>query len=172
MNPSPKNRNKEQIFEKEEQIFHEVQKLLADDAQEMEKEQILSELRKMTESYKTLLGEARLLTSVSDRLQSKLNKANENVLKKNEELEASVSELTASKVRRQATNVVLLLTIFIFIISEGMIDANLLDVKSEWFNPWFFIMMVKVAVIAMILPVQRWIEGVLLKGEKDNKPAK
>ncbi len=172
MNPSPKNRNKEQIFEKEEQIFHEVQRLLADDAQKMEKEQILSELRKMTESYKTLLGEARLLTSVSDRLQSKLNKANETVLKKNEDLEVSILELTASKVRRQATNVVLLLTIFIFIISEGMIDANMMDIKTEWFNPWFFIMMVKVLIVVMILPVQRWIENILLKGEKDNKTAK
>lgn len=172
MNPSPKNRNKEQIFEKEEQIFHEVQKMLAENAQNMEKEQILSELRKMTESYRTLLGEARLLTSVSDRLQSKLNKANDTVLRKNEELEASVTELTTSKIRRQATNVILLLTIFIFIISEGMIDANLQDMQSEWFNPWFFIMMVKLVVVVMIFPVQRLIEKTLLKAEKDNNPKK
>lgn len=172
MNPSPKNRNKEQIFEKEEQIFHEVQKILNEDAQKMEKEQILSELRKMTESYRTLLGEARLLTSVSDRLQSKLNKANENVLKKNEELELSVTELTSSKVRRQATNVVLLLTVFLFILSEGMIDANLQDIQSEWFNPWFVILMIKLVLVALILPVQRLIENTLLKAEKDNNPKK
>ena len=66
----------------------------------------------------------------------------------------------------------IIITIFVFIISEGMIDANLMDVQTEWFNPWFFIMMIKLAVVAMILPVQRLIEGVLLKGEKNTKTSK
>jgi hypothetical protein len=151
---------KYQVFEKENEILRHAKELLA-------KPEMLSghswseEYELLAQSYAQLLGEVKLLTSVSDRLQNKLNKANENIARKNEELTQTLDMLIKERAGKRATTIVLMLAALFFVISELVIDPQLQE-GARLFGASGIIML-KITVAIALKPLEVLLENLLLK---------
>lgn len=86
------------VFEKEKAFLDEMQRIAANE--NLEHGILLSSFHKLVSQYETLLNETRVLTKVSDRLQSKLQSGNVELRKKSEELEDA--RLHAEQARHRA----------------------------------------------------------------------
>jgi hypothetical protein len=116
--------------------------------------------KELCENYEDLLDQTRLLTKVGDKLQNKLNNINQAINDKNIELQNTIDELTRAKVGRKAATLTLLFVIFLFVISEGVIDP-IIDSNTNG-NTW--LSMVYKAVIALLLkPLEGFLEKYLMK---------
>ncbi|GAB3336888.1 hypothetical protein GCM10027429_20720 [Marivirga atlantica] len=122
------------VFQAEIDFLKEVRKLSEDD--NIPAETVKENYKKLCDKYERLIGEAKLLTSVSDRLHAKLNEANEKLKKQSEEinkinddlkvnnqlLQDTIDQLVKAKVGRKASSIVLLIAIILFVISEGLLE--------------------------------------------------
>lgn len=122
------------VFQSEINFLNEV-RVLAED-QSIPEEKVKENYKILCNKYERLIGEAKLLTSVSDRLHSKLNEANEKLKRQSDEinkinddlkvnnqlLQDTIDQLVKAKVGRKASSIVLLIAIVLFIISEGLLE--------------------------------------------------
>lgn len=129
-----KNLTKSDVFQAELDFLNEVRVLAEDD--NIPAEKVKENYKLLCSKYDRLIGEAKLLTSVSDRLHSKLNEANEKLKKQSDEinkinddlkvnnqlLQDTIDQLVKAKVGRKASSIVLLIAIILFIISEGVLE--------------------------------------------------
>lgn len=115
--------DKSQVFEKETQILSHSRNILKQPAEELPLSILREEYEKLSQSYAQLLGEAKLLTSVSDRLQSRLDKANDNVHKKETELNIALTSLEKSKNSMTVTNIIFMLIVGLFLVIDWTVDA-------------------------------------------------
>ncbi|MFQ3213447.1 MAG: putative phage infection (PIP) family protein YhgE [Marivirga sp.] len=125
---------KSDVFQAEMDFLEEVRKLSEDE--NIPAEIVQENYKKLCNKYERLIGEAKLLTSVSDRLHSKLNEANEKLKNQSDEinkinddlkvnnqlLQDTIDQLVKAKVGRKASSIVLLIAIILFIISEGLLE--------------------------------------------------
>jgi len=114
--------------------LNEVRALAEDD--NIPADKVKENYKLLCDKYDRLIGEAKLLTSVSDRLHAKLNEANEKLKKQSDEinkinddlkvnnqlLQDTIDQLVKAKVGRKASSIVLLIAILLFIISEGVLE--------------------------------------------------
>lgn len=121
------------LYEKEEVFYKGV---LKDKESIDENNPLKVNFNKLSDAYGSLLDEARIITSVSDRLQNKLNrtydklqeqseeinKINTELAYNNDQLQTTVDELTKVKVSRKAATIVITLAIILFLVSEGLIE--------------------------------------------------
>jgi hypothetical protein len=113
-------------------------------------------------NYEDLLNQGKLITRVSDRLQNKLNNANEATAQKNIELQKTIDELTKTKISKKAITIVLILAIFLFILSEVIIDPFI-----EKYSNSFLLSLFSKGVIALLLkPLESFVESSLLHKAK------
>ncbi|WP_448518652.1 hypothetical protein [Rhodoflexus sp.] len=151
---------KYQVFEKENEILRHSKDLLArpellsDQSWQQEYEQLV-------QSYAQLLGEVKLLTSVSDRLQSKLNKANEGITRKNEELAQTLDMLVRERVSKRATAIVLVLAALFFVVSELFIDPRIEE--NVTILGLSGVIVLKIVAVVMLKPIEIVLENLLLK---------
>jgi len=151
---------KYQVFEKENEILRHSKDLLANPDMIAEQSWI-KEYELLAQSYAQLLGEIKLLTSVSDRLQNKLNKANDNIARKNEELTQTLDMLNMERAGKRATTIVLMLAALFFIISELVIDPQLQEgIKLFGVSG---ALMLKITVAIVLKPLEVLLENLLLK---------
>ena len=123
--------DKSQVFEKENQILSYSKSVLKKPVEELSVNTLKDEYEQLSQSYAQLLGEVKLLTSVSDRLQNKLDKANDNVAKKETELDKTVEVMHQYKTANTVTNIVFILFVALFFIVDWTIDtADFLDDES------------------------------------------
>jgi hypothetical protein len=123
--------DKSQVFEKENQILSYSKSVLKKPVEELSVNTLREEYEQLSQSYAQLLGEVKLLTSVSDRLQNKLDKANDNVNKKETELDRAMTVMTKFKTTNTVTNIVFILFVALFFIVDWTIDtADFLDDDS------------------------------------------
>jgi hypothetical protein len=115
--------DKNQVFEKENQILSYSKSILKKPVDELSTTTLREEYEQLAQSYAQLLGEVKLLTSVSDRLQNKLDKANENVSKKEMELGKALSVMSESKISHNVTNIVFILFVALFFIVDWTVDT-------------------------------------------------
>lgn len=122
------------VFQKELDFLEQARSLSDEDSS------TLGELREgysaMLAKYERLLGEAKLLTSVSDRLHHKLNLANDKLKEQAEEIQTinddlkvnnqvlqdTIDQLVRARVSRKAGTIVLAIAILLFIVSEGFLE--------------------------------------------------
>jgi len=116
--------DKNQVFEKENQILSYSKSILKKPVDELSATILRQEYEQLSQSYAQLLGEVKLLTSVSDRLQNKLDKANENVNKKESELNKLLGVMSESKIAHNVTNIVFVLFVALFFIVDWTIDTT------------------------------------------------
>lgn len=129
-----KNFTQSDVFQAEIDFLNEVRALAEDDSIPTEK--VKENYKLLCDKYDRLIGEAKLLTSVSDRLHAKLNEANEKLKKQSDEinkinddlkvnnqlLQDTIDQLVKAKVGRKASSIVLLIAILLFVLSEGVLE--------------------------------------------------
>lgn len=115
-------------------LYHEEEETLKNFRNKIRYENLTrKDLLEFTEHYQDLLAQSKVITRVSDRLQSKLNKANDRIREQNEEiteknqlLENTINQLVRARVGRKASTIILTVAIVLFL-SEEMFLESLLD---------------------------------------------
>ena len=130
-------------------------------------EDIYNGYSKLSKQYEQLLSETQVITKVSDRLQNKLNSANEQVRQindhlevKNKQLQETIDELTKARIGRKATTIVILIAVVLFFIAEAFIEPRIEDTFKDSF---FLALFLKFAVFLILLPVDLIVKTTLLK---------
>ncbi|MBN2237107.1 MAG: hypothetical protein JW729_06080 [Bacteroidales bacterium] len=130
------------------------------------KEETKEELTNLTGNYSELLDQVKLITRISDRLQRKLdqtndalNLVNEEIQRKNVQLEQTINDLAEAKIGRRATTLVFIFAIFLFIVSEAFIEPWI----ETYYNNFFISLGIKGIIALLIKPVESLVERTLLK---------
>ncbi|MEQ8413327.1 MAG: hypothetical protein RIB71_02640 [Imperialibacter sp.] len=83
------------------------------------------DLAQFIDSYQDLLIQSKVITKVSDKLQSKLNKANERIVEQNEEiveknslLESTIGQLVKAQVGKKASTIIFTAAVIMFLSEE------------------------------------------------------
>lgn len=146
------------VFNKEQKVFMHSQNIMKDTF-ESQAPEIYEEYSKLTKNYGRLLDETKLITSVSDRLQNKLNKANEKIILQNQELQETIDLLTKAKISKKAATIVLLIAVILFLLSEGFIEPII-----EGYVDDVAVGLLLKAIIALLLkPLEMLVEKILFK---------
>ncbi len=114
-----------QVFENENLILARAKEVMAQADPNKNADQVCAEYGLLTKSYAQLLGDVKLLTSVSDRLQAKINKASQQTSRKDGELALALAQLENERAGRRAFMLVMGLATLFFVISEWVIDPQL-----------------------------------------------
>lgn len=104
--------------------------------------------------YESLLGDTRVITNISDRLQNKLNRANDALHERSEEIKAineqlneknvllqnTIDELSKTRLSRRAATITIIAAMLLFILSEGLLEpfieaqARKADYHANWIS--------------------------------------
>ncbi|PCH67537.1 MAG: hypothetical protein COC01_05620 [Bacteroidetes bacterium] len=171
-------KKKDDIFGNERIVLDKANALLENNA--LTTENFLVEFQGLTKQYSELLGQTKLVTSVSDRLQGKLNRAYDKIHKVNSDLESrnielqeTIDELTKARASKKAATLVIIVAVGLFFISEGILEPYIED-HTE--NPYLGFGL-KGGIALLIKPIETIIEKHLLKQalkkkEEDTKKKK
>ena len=166
-----KNFTQSEVFKSEVDFLNEVRALAEDDSIPTEK--VKENYKLLCDKYERLIGEAKLLTSVSDRLHSKLNEANEKLKRQSDEikkinddlkvnnqlLQDTIDQLVKAKVGRKASSIVLLIAILLFIISEGFLEPF---VEEKVGNPQIGFLF-KLGIAVLLKPIDVLVERYMMR---------
>jgi Rad3-related DNA helicase len=159
------------VFHKEASILEKVKQDIGDES--ISKETLEKSYQDLASHYEKLLKETKVLTSVSDRLHTKLNDANQqlNIQKNeigevNEELQLNnqvlqdtINMLMKAKVGQKASSIVLLIAIVLFIFSEWFIEPIIEENTTSEYTGLFL-----KGIIALLLkPIDIVIERFLMR---------
>lgn len=163
------NESKSHVFEREVEILEKSESLLK--SSNKSNEELTQEYSSLTGAYAQLLEETRLITRVSDRLQNKINRANDklsdqakkinyinNELQNNNNaLKTALEQLTKAKVSNKTTTIVLTFAILLFFISEGFLEPIIeRRVDSFWLGLLF-----KGSIVILLKPIEMVVEKYL-----------
>lgn len=177
---APRVRKKKQnVFPEETKVLKEMKALLENDVSETEvfKERI----NFFAEKYEELLDQTKLITKVSDRQQKKINKINDSLNavnvemeRKNVELQETLDDLSKAKVGRRATTITGIVFVGLFLITEAFIEPSIENYlhtsKGILHDHEFAVGLSLKGVLALMLrPIERIVEKLLLKQEKERK---
>jgi hypothetical protein len=123
----------EKVFQNEIDVLREAKAFLKVEKSEGK---LKDEYRELCSRYESLLGIARLLTSMSDRLHLRLNKANKKLKSQAEEIQAinddlhennerlkeSLDQLVKANIGRRAGTIVLVIAVVLFVFSEAYLE--------------------------------------------------
>ena len=107
-------KKKKNLFENEINILKASKIFLA--KENITLEEYRDHLTSLNQDYEDLVDQSKLITKVSDRLQKKINRVNDELGDKNVALQESLDALTKAKVGRKATTIVLVIFIVVFIV--------------------------------------------------------
>lgn len=166
------NSRKKNLFSQEAQVLTDTRKVLAREG--VTKDELENELAKFCDSYEELLDQSKLITKVSDRLQKKINKANDDLELKNIQLEDTLESLNRAKVGRKATTITLVIFIIVFLVAEWGVEPHIDEYTATHFEGYWTILSLQLgskAILALLLkPIEMVVEKILLKqAEKDIK---
>lgn len=155
-----KRRNKADVFEKEKQILEQTEEVasLAEQGA-IEKAELIVHYSTLKRHFSRLLEESSLITSVSDRLQNKLNRANEKITDQNGQLQQTIDMLTKARIGRKATTLVLILAIALFILSEAIIEPQ---IDGYVGNNFWVGLSLKGLIALMLKPIESLIERMMI----------
>lgn len=153
------------VFAKESEILRHCKEV--GEKKDLNADELRAEYDEICRHYEDLLIQGKLITKVSDRLQNKLNNANEALGQKNVELQNTIDELTKTRIGKKATTIVLGIAIILFLVSEALnplieayTDENLvLGLASK-------------GLIAVLLkPVESFVETYMIRKAKKKREA-
>lgn len=133
--------------------------------QNIEPEKLKLEFGKLVDNFEETVGELKLITKVSDKLQNKLDKTNNALDSKNKELQETLDALTKAKVGRKAATIILVLAIILFILEEIFIE-KMIDNYSGG-NIWVSLG-AKGAIALGLKPLEGFLEKILLDAAYKN----
>ncbi|WP_375577585.1 hypothetical protein ABWH96_11035 [Marivirga tractuosa] len=166
-----KNFTQSDVFQSEIDFLNEVRALAEDN--NIPTEKVKENYKLLCDKYDRLIGEAKLLTSVSDRLHSKLNEANEKLKRQSDEinkinddlkvnnqlLQDTIDQLVKAKVGRKASSIVLLIAILLFILSEGFLEPI---VEQKVGNPQIGFLF-KLGIAVLLKPIDVLVERYMMR---------
>lgn len=156
---------KKNLFSQEADVLKKAQDVIGKDG--VSDSEIKKEFINLCNSYEELLDQSKLITKVSDRLQKKINKSNDDLEHKNIELQDTLDSLTRARVGRKATTITLIIFIILFLLVEWGVEPYIDDYAALNFNGYWTILGVQLgskAILALLLkPIDMVVEKVLLK---------
>lgn len=161
------------VFQDEMSVLKESRLFL--DQQDLSLDACKKELTLMQERYDELLDQAKLITKVSDRLQNKINKANDQLESKNDELQESLDALTKAKVGRKAATITIIVVIVLFLFTEAFIEPIIEAQAESYFPlankdafltvPTLLALLAKGLIALSLRPIEKIVEKRLMKQE-------
>ncbi len=126
-----------------------------------------NEYVKLVDSFDDAVGQMRLITKVSDKIQKKLDRVNSALdVKnaeldiKNAELQTTIDELTQARAGKIAATIVLAIAVMLFLLEELFIDnliKNLLGTTSQWAS-----VITKLVVVLLLKPLEGLLENFII----------
>ena len=126
-----------------------------------------NEYVKLVDSFDDAVGQMRLITKVSDKVQKKLDRVNTALDNKNAELDSknaelqkTIDELTQARAGKIAATIVLVIAVMLFLLEELFIDnviKNLLGTTSQWAS-----IITKLVVVLMLKPLEGILENFII----------
>ncbi|MFT5914067.1 MAG: flagellar hook-basal body complex protein FliE [Flammeovirgaceae bacterium] len=156
---------KAHVFQREAATLSESSRLV-EKIDDLDNGSLKKAYEELHENYSELLGDAKLVTSVSDRLQNKLgntngklNQANQKITQQNQDLRQVIIELKKAKLEKKATTIVLLLAVALFLISEAFIEPRIEAAVDNW---WYGLGL-KGLIALLLKPLEILVERVIVK---------
>ena len=126
-----------------------------------------NEYVKLVDSFDDAVGQMRLITKVSDKIQKKLDRVNSaldsknaELDNKNAELQKTIDELTQARAGKIAATIVLIIAVMLFLLEELFIDnviKNLLGTTSQWAS-----IITKLVVVLLLKPLESVLENFII----------
>lgn len=135
------------------------------ETESVDQQKIKAEYNRLVDNFEETIGELKLITKVSDKLQNKLDKTNSALDNKNKELQETLDALTKAKVGRKAATIILFLAVILFILEEVFIE-KIIDQYSGG-NVWFSLG-AKGAIALGLKPLEGFLERILLDAAYKN----
>ena len=151
-------KKKGHVFGKESKYLNHAEKI-REQASELSQEELAEEYKLLADQYALLLGDAKIVTSVSDRLQNKVNKANDQILDQNEKLRQTIRLLKEARAGKKATTIVLLLAIVLFLFSEAFLEPKI----ERFVDDWYVGLLLKGIIAVILKPIESLVEKYLYK---------
>ncbi len=158
-------------------VFGDEQEALKASKEFLENEQLsLSECKEhivfFQKSYDELLDQAKLITKVSDRLQNKINKANEELEFKNIALQESLDALTKAKLSKKAIRITLIVVFALFLITEAFVEPRIDEFAHNYFKNGglgeiTLSLLAKTILFLSLRPIETVVEMHLIKKEQE-----
>lgn len=163
--------NKQHVFEQEVQVLSRAKAILKQN--DLSLEQFEKEFDNLTDNFEKLLGDTRVITKISDRLQNKLNDTNDKLIDTNEELKSvneelnttneklqlTIDELVKARVSKRATTIVFMAAIMLFVVSEVFLEPL---VDSAFPNDYIINISIKGSIALLLKPIDYLVERYLL----------
>ena len=180
-NSAKKKKAKSDVFGKELSFLERAKRLLQAEGEVVTQEELKSEYSFLCQKYERLINEAKLLTSISDRLHAKLNIANEKLKRQSEEikdinedlkvknqvLKDTIDELVKARISRKASAIVLLIAVLLFIVSEVLLEPR---VEASVDNIYVGLLF-KLVIALLLKPIDVIVERYLLRRNIRHKTA-
>lgn len=168
------------VFGEELEVLTESRAFLS--KEEFTLDQCKDQLILLAYSYDELLDQAKLITKVSDRLQRKINKTNDELEIKNVQLQDSLDALTKAKVGRKAVTITLIVVVVLFLFTEAFIEPIIEDWALHAFPPkdessnftaaTMFALLSKGLIALSLRPIEKIVEKRLMRQETERILAK
>ena len=162
------------VFEEESNVLKQSRTFLQLD--DLSLEDCKKQLLVMQGSYDELLDQAKLITKVSDRLQKKINNANDELEYKNVELNESLDALTKAKVGRKAVTITLFVVVGLLVLTEAFVEPYIDAYTKENFTAFDYAdtigaLLAKAVIALSLRPIEKIVEKRLMKQESNRLQA-
>jgi hypothetical protein len=171
-----KNQAQSDVFQAELDFLEEVRQLSTD--KDASAKEMQENYAKLCERYERLIGEAKLITTVSDKLHAKLSEANDKLQKQSNEinkinndlkvnnqlLQDTIDQLVKAKIGRKASSIVLLIAILLFILSEGVLEPRIEQNFGTDYIGFFF----KLGIALLLKPIDIIVERFMMRRALDS----
>jgi hypothetical protein len=154
-------KNSNRLFKEEEDTLARFKKL----TDQMAHGDVKVEMLLMTQKFHDLLHQAEFLTRVSDRLEKKLEKVNNEMTQRNYRLEKTLEALRRARVSKRAFVIVYFIVIALFILEEFFITP-LTGFIGFAGNVFWAGVMIKLAIAIALKPAESFLEKKFLDKHK------
>lgn len=167
-------KDKGNVFEKEFEYLKEINLFIKEEfSGEEENNKYKETLLSLSQRYEETLDESRLITRVSDRLQRKVDNANQKLEENNIELQQTVDALTKARVGRKATTIVLAIAVILFLLVEGILEPIIDDWADATFTTRDYktpiSLGIKLMLALLLRPIEVLVEKALMKNVAKKK---
>ena len=152
----PNRLKEDKLFSNEAKVLNTYRDMLAANPDEKLSRSALEDL---TEKYKNLLEQSRFLTWISGRLERKLQKANQDLFIKNDEMQKALDDLVKAKAGRSAYAIIYFIAIILFVLEEFFVDPL---IKVVGGGLWYSIL-IKLVIVLLLKVSEGFIEERIIR---------
>lgn len=155
----------EKVYIREVNELHRAKKI----AEEMKlsEQELKTEYFRLLDNFEEAVGQMRLITKVSDKIQKKLDKVNAALDQKNQELDhknkeliQTIQELTQARAGKIATTIVLFIAMALFMVEEVLIEPLIMSLTN---NNQLVGIGIKLFLVLLLKPAESLLENIVFK---------